>query len=237
MPVNTIKTAVWMISILFIAVSAVSADEVSHRGKVIEAYHEGNYSYMKLDVEGKEVWIASEPIEVSAGEEVEYIGGVPMSDFHSKGMNRTFESILFITRIKLVSGEGQDGKDRASSAGYHESVPQAVPDITPPGDGEIAKAKDGKTIHEIFTERKDLEGKEVVLRAKVMKVNKNILGKTWVTLQDGTGVAPNDKIMALTAEEIVVGDVPVVRGVVMTNVNIGSGYKYEVIIGDSKFTK
>lgn len=234
---NKMKTAACVIFILCISISIVHAEETAYRGKVTEAHHEGNYSYMKLDVDGKEVWLASQPMEVSVGDEVEYIGGVPMSDFYSKGLKRTFESILFITRIKVVSGDGEDDNGKPSHAGYHESVPGTTNDIAPPAEGEIAKAENGKTIHEIISETGQLNGKEVVLRAKVMKVNKNILSKNWITLRDGTGTAPNDKLIALTSEDVHAGDVLIVRGIIMNNVDFGSGYKYEVIIGDAKFTK
>jgi hypothetical protein len=73
-------------------------------------------------------------------------------------------------------------------------------------------------------------------RAKVMKVSQDILGKNWVTLTDGSGKSPDDKIVATTKETPSVGAVVTVSGRLKTNVNLGSGYQYKVIIEEAKFT-
>ena len=48
-------------------------------------------------------------------------------------------------------------------------------------EGEIAPLEGGKTIADIHTESEKLKDQQVTLRAKVMKVSENILGKNWGT--------------------------------------------------------
>ena len=120
----------------------------------------------------------------------------------------------------------------------HKGIKAAGKGATLPKPGEIAKAKGGKTVAELYGEKEKLNSKKVVTRAKVMKVNKQILGKDWVTLADGTGKSPDDKIVATTTlESPAVGDVVTVSGVLKTNVDLGSGYLYKVIIEDARFVK
>ena len=231
------KVSIFILTILFCAASAIYADNTPHVATVAETFNAGNYTYLKLDEDGKEVWLASQPIKVSAGEKVEYIGGIPMKDFHSRSLNRTFESIRLITRIKVLDRDSGKTEPEKKGADNHDSAPEKPKTASAPQKGEIEKAENGKTVDEIFSEREDLKDKEVVLRAKVIKVSTKILGMNWITLSDGTGTAPDNKITATTSEEINLGDVLTVRGVVKNNVNIGSGYNYKAMIGDAKFTK
>ncbi len=61
--------------------------------------------------------------------------------------------------------------------------------------------------------------------------------KNWITLEDGTGTAPDNKLVATTKESINIGDTLTVKGILKTNVDLGAGYNYKVIIEDAKFTK
>lgn len=216
-----------------------AADEAIHKGKVTFTQNAGGYSYIKVRESGKEEWLAALPMKVSVGDEIEYTCGDVMSNFQSKAMNKTFESIRFVSRIHVI------GKDAPQQAIQKEVMPKddvhkgikASTDVAEPKQGEIASAKDGKTIAELFSEREKLKGGKIVLRAKVMKVSKNILGKNWVTLDDGSGKSPDDSIVAVTMEIPKPGDIVTASGILKTNVNLGAGYQYKVLIEDAKFTK
>lgn len=232
-----IKKILMSIAVLLFAVTGLYAEETPHVGKVTETMNAGNYTYIKLDEDGEEVWLASSPMDVSVGERVEYIGGVPMKDFRSKSLERSFESILLITRIKVLDRENGDEEEQKEKGDYHESIPQKKQSLSLPARGEIAKAEKGNTIEEILAAHKEMKDREVVVRAKVMKVTENIMGKNWITLSDGTGTAPDNKLIAITSENVTVGDIVTVRGVVKNDVNLGAGYKYDVLIGDARITE
>ncbi len=70
-----------------------------------------------------------------------------------------------------------------------------------------------------------------------MKVNKNILGKNWVTLADGTGKIPDNQLLVLTKETADTGDIITVSGVIKNDVNIGAGYEFKVLIDNAKLIK
>jgi hypothetical protein len=61
------------------------------------------------------------------------------------------------------------------------------------------------------------------------------MGKNWITLQDGTGAAPNDKLLATSQEKATLGETVTVQGVVRTDVDLGSGYRYDVLLEEATF--
>lgn len=212
------------------ASSGFAADAEIHSGTVTYAKTAGSYTYIKLKESGKESWLAALPMIVAVGDQVEYVGGDTMKDFKSKAMNQTFDSIRFVARIHVVNKDmPMDAVHRGSKAGNTLAVA--------PVQGEIAKPKGGRTVAELFNDKDKLNGKKVLARAKVMKVSQNILGKNWVTLADGTGQSPSDKMVATTMETPAVGSVVNVSGLLKTNVNLGAGYQYKAIIEEARFTQ
>jgi hypothetical protein len=72
-----------------------------------------------------------------------------------------------------------------------------------------------------------------------VKVSSGILGMNWIHLQDGSGVASagTHDILVTTADSIAVGEVVNASGVVRTDVNVGQGYAYAVLVEDAKLRK
>jgi len=215
---------------LFYTSAGFAAGDETHTGTVTLAKTSGGYTYLKVKEGGKEKWLAALPMSVAVGDQVEYAGGDTMKDFKSKAMDQTFDSIHFVSRIHVVN------KDMPKDD-FHKGIKPENRVAIPPKQGEIAKPKGGKTVAELFSEMDKLNNGKVVTRAKVMKVSKNIMGKNWITLSDGTGKAPDDKIVATSQDVPEVGDVVSASGTLKTNVNLGSGYQYRAIVENAKFTK
>ena len=70
-----------------------------------------------------------------------------------------------------------------------------------------------------------------------MKVSKNIMGKNWITLEDGTGTAPGNKLIATSTSVAEIGTLVTVTGVIHSNVDLGSGYNYKVLLEEASFTQ
>jgi hypothetical protein len=204
---------------------------------VIETISAGQYIYLKLDEQGEETWLATLQMPVSPGDEVEYLGGDIMQDFHSKTLDRTFDSIRFVTRIHVPGRDNASADSAMPDDKYHQHTEGKNISVVAPKKGDIARAAGGKTIEELLVAGEGLTGEKVALRAVVMKVSNNILGKNWITLQDGTGVAPDDKLIVTTSETVEAGTKVMVEGVVRTNVDLGAGYQYKVLLEDARFTR
>ena len=222
--------------LIFSSVSLAN-DSSSGTGTVVETMDSGGYTYVRLEENNR--WVASRTFTVSIGDNVTYADAAEMGDFHSRSLDRTFENILFTQSLAVVKPfDAQAHANAAASAtmsdqlGIAKSTASAAPEA-----GEITPMEGGKTIAAIRTEYQQLNGQQVAVRAKVMKVSKNILGKNWITLQDGTGTAPENKLLATSAELAEIGDVVTAKGVVKTDVDLGSGYKYKVVLEEATFSR
>jgi hypothetical protein len=126
-----------------------------------------------------------------------------------------------------------------SQAGEMASQPHPVPsEATASIDlSGLAKAEGGQTVAEVFAGRDQLEGKTVVVRGKVVKVNANIMGKNWLHVRDGSGEeGSNDLTITTTGALPAVGDTVVVTGSLGLNRDFGMGYQYPVILEEAEVT-
>jgi hypothetical protein len=73
----------------------------------------------------------------------------------------------------------------------------------------------------------------------VVKVNIGIMGKNWLHLRDGSGSAADgsNDILVTTRDTAALGDIVSIKGTVRTDVNLGSGYTYAVLIEDAAVHK
>ena len=219
----------------------IAEPNYSKSGMILEAIDVETYTYMRLDMQGNEVWIASNPVNVSEGDVVKFSNAMLMKDFHSKVLGRNFESILFVTGVELVGATDEVSLGQVDSSNVvdpHEGLNiqakanQQLADLAPI---DVQPLEGGSTIATIFADHEQLEGKEVSLRAKVVKFSPNILGKNWITLQDGTGTATSNSLVVTSSESVNVGDELIVKGLIRINVDIGAGYTYQVILEESSF--
>jgi hypothetical protein len=211
------------------------ANTGSNSGTVAETIDAGGYTYLRI--KESDTWIATSTMEVSEGTQIEYSGGSEMLNFHSKSLDRTFESIWFFGTVNV---SGRDAEQLHQGVENHPSVHDTIPKstaIASPAPGEIEKLKDGNTIAEIFSDPTALDGQEVSLRARVTKVNADIMGRNWITLQDGTGTAPGNKLIATSQDLLTVGETVTVKGVIRNDVDLGSGYHYLALLEEATFAK
>lgn len=79
------------------------AAEVIMAGKVIETMNAANYSYLRIEKDGKAAWAAVPATDLLVGDEIELMPGTAMGKFVSKTMHRTFNSIYFAGGVKVTS--------------------------------------------------------------------------------------------------------------------------------------
>jgi hypothetical protein len=208
---------------------------VSIAGKVIETINAAGYTYVQVHTGSENVWAAAPEFQVRVGDQVVIPEGAPMRNFHSNTLNRDFPVIHFASSIVNRSG-GTQAKGAEMPAGH---PPTVVSSTRPPIDvSGVAKADGGIIIGELFADKAKLSGKQVTLRAKVVKFIGQVMGKSWLHVRDGSGDAhahTND-LTVTTDVTVKVGDTVLVTGKVGLNKDFGYGYKYDVIIEDAKVT-
>lgn len=233
---------------------AQSAQPLS--GQVLEAQDAGIYTYIRLKTATGETWAAVNKAAVKKGQTVTIGNPMEMRNFESKSLNRTFDRIVFGTLAAAPSaappaagapppaanaappaaGARPEGA-RGNLGKVHGNVAK-VPD---PGVISVAKAegRSGHTVAEVNAQRAALKGKQVAVRAKVIKVTPGILGRNWIHLRDGSGSAADNThdLLVTSKDKPQVGDVVLAKGVVMTDVKLGEGYAYKVLIENASFQK
>lgn len=84
------------------AAPATAAIPVPNKGKVLEVIDTSMYTYLQVTGDKSPVWLAASKFKVAKGDTVNYSNGAVMSNFHSKSLNRTFESIIFVDKASVV---------------------------------------------------------------------------------------------------------------------------------------
>ncbi|MBU0755627.1 MAG: hypothetical protein KJ645_10845 [Planctomycetes bacterium] len=218
-------------------------------GTVVETMNASRYTYLLVDTGGAKVWAAVPECAVKVGDAVKVPEGIAMDRFHSETLDRTFDLVYFSQGVEVMGDrEGAGGVSRNDSE-IMGGLPQGHPGIggisSPPAGIDagnidftgLERPEGGSTVADIFTNKDGLSGKEVLLRGKVVKFNRNILGKNWLHLRDGTGAEGGNDLTINTQAEVDVGDTVLARGMIVLNKDFGFGYKYEVLIEDAVITK
>lgn len=100
---------------------------------------------------------------------------------------------------------------------------------------EKAKGANAYTVSETYGKAGKLDKKTVVVRGKVVKVSKGIMGKNWVHLRDGSGDSGKgtNNLVVTTQDVPKVGDVVTAKGILYKDKDFGAGYKYKVIVEEA----
>lgn len=76
-----------------------SVSHTGNKGTVLAVTDAGTYTYIQVDADGQTLWLATNTVSVSEGDRIAWGTHAVMRDFHSKMLNRTFETVLFVNGI------------------------------------------------------------------------------------------------------------------------------------------
>jgi hypothetical protein len=81
--------------------NAFAASQYANKGKVLEVMDASIYTYMQVSSDKGPVWIAASKTSVAKGSTISYPDGAVMTNFTSKALNRTFDKIIFVDKVKV----------------------------------------------------------------------------------------------------------------------------------------
>ena len=207
-------------------------------GSVIETIDASGYTYVQVDVDGKELWLAGPETTITQGGSIDIDTSSPMNNFHSKTLNRNFEVIYFVNRF---SGSAVQGA-AATTSTPETDLPAGHMPVTDPHttttekitlSQPVERAEGGNTIAEVISNKKELSGKVVKVRGKVTKFTPEIMNKNWIHIIDGSG---DNDLTVITDQTAEIGQMIVIEGNVVLDKDFGYGYFYELLIEDAKIT-
>lgn len=211
-----------------------AAQSRSVKGEVLEVKDVDPYTYLRLRTKDGETWAAVNKAPIKKGAEVTIENASVMNNFESKSLKKTFARIVFGTLAGTATGTAPAAGDMSR---VHQG-PSQTPDVA---DVKVPKAQgpDARTVAEVVGKKTELKDKPVMVRGKVVKFTANVMGKNWVHLRDGSGSAKDNTndILVTTKDQAQIGNIVVARGVVRTDVDLGSGYAYKVLIEGATLQK
>jgi hypothetical protein len=72
------------------------AELTGNTGQVLSVIQVPGYTYVEVRNNGRNLWLAGNPVELAKGEIVSWADSAMMRNFESKALNRTFEELMFV---------------------------------------------------------------------------------------------------------------------------------------------
>lgn len=220
------------------------------QGEVLEVLNVDSYTYLRLKTASGEAWAAVTTAALSKGAKVTIANAMPMTNFESKTLKRRFDRVYFGHLAGAGAKTAAGGPPPAMHGGMAGAVSGGMPGAmhSPGGSPATAVATtpvpkasgaDARTVAEVVQGKAKLKDKTVLIRARVVKVNNGIMGKNWLHLQDGSGKAQDGShdVLVTSKDTAAVGDIVTARGTVRTDVTVGPGYAYAVLVEDASVSK
>lgn len=199
-----------------VTIGEALADPYAHEtirvtGIVNQTIDVTGYTYIEIIDSTGSLWVAGYSAQLDNGTEITATGNLNI-EFSSTLLGRTFDIILFADSIS--------GGNTSVSNSPHDSSTIITGDIN------VTPVDGGTRIEDIKSMSAQLDGQVVKVSAVVVK-NVVLIDDYFLTLDDGTGEL---KARCPNTFNVSQGDSVVVTGSVMTDVDLGSGYYYEVLL-------
>ena len=198
-----------------------------HTVVVQEVIQARAYTYLNVKEKDSDFWIAITKREIEVGETLSFAGGLAMKNFESKDLQRTFEMIYFVDNIV-------GNKPLSTVSKQSVEIPHRMKPVIEKKEISIEPIKGGITIGELFSNKDLYANKTVRIKGQVTKVNRAIMGKNWIHLQDGTSGSGNYDLTITTQDEVSLDDVVTFEGTIVLNRDFGAGYAYDCLMEEAK---
>jgi hypothetical protein len=196
---------------------------VLHQVVVKEVLQANGYTYLRVKEGSKEEWLAVVKIAASPGQIFTYKDAAPMTNFTSKELKRTFDEVLFISKLTLstdkkppLKAEKKEGNKISQTKTKGSSKPAVL-----------------VTIAKLLENKQKYDGKLVLIKGEVTKFTGDILEKNWIHIKDIDSPSAMTDLTVTCNQPVKVGDVIQVEGKISLNKDYGSGYFFSIIMEDA----
>ena len=193
-----------------------------HKVVVQEVLNTEKYTYMNVLEKGEKRWVAIPKNEIKVGETYYYSGGLLKKNFYSREFDRVFETIYLVSKI-------WQQKTTNTNAVIKPAISRTKAGASLNGEvGKIEPSEGAITLAELFKNKEKYANQKVKITGKCVKVNPKIMKRNWIHLQDGSG--EDLDLTITTQQDIPLGAVLTLEGVIALDRDFGSGYRYDIIM-------
>jgi hypothetical protein len=216
--------------------------ETSLAGEVREAIDVADYTYLRLLTQDRgELWAAVSKAAVSVGSRVSIVDAARMTNFESATLKRTFDVIYFGNlgspgRAPSPTGALPPGHPPLEGHGVASSPhgAAAAPVVASTVKVTPATGPNAYAIAALFAQGASLEGKPARVRGQILKAT-SVQGVTYYRISDGSSAEPSSaQLVVSSTAQASSGQVVTFEGQVRTNVDVGIGLKYPVMLQDAR---
>ncbi|MEJ2052410.1 MAG: GW dipeptide domain-containing protein [Calditrichaceae bacterium] len=201
-----------------------------HKVKVDEVIQANSYTYLKVEENNREYWMAiAKSNSIKEDDVLYYNTALEMKDFKSKDLDRTFKTIYFVQNIS----------DKPIQS-PHRMPPESVNQRKTSKKDESISVKPvngGITIAELYKNKDKYAGKQIKIKGQVTKYNASIMGKNWVHIQDGTEYNDNYDLTITTQDQVAMGDIAIFEGTIVLDQDFGAGYSYKILMENANLVE
>jgi hypothetical protein len=76
--------------------------QLPQKAKVLSTIAAAPYVYIEVSQNKKTLWLAANALPVKKGDVIRFDNGMVMTNFHSKTLNRTFPSVVFVNTVVVT---------------------------------------------------------------------------------------------------------------------------------------
>ena len=173
---------------------------------VTEVLQTSNYTYLNVEEEGNQYWMAVTSREAKPGDVFYYSKFMEMKNFQSRELNKNFPVILFV----------EDLSDQPVKPGENKMPMQSKgrPEVGKWSEVSVQPAKGGITIADLYKNPGAYAGKPAIIRGVVVKFSKEIMKKNWAHIQDGTDYEGKYDLTVTTLDSVQVGNQVTFTGII-----------------------
>lgn len=74
---------------------------LSQQGTVLSSMDVPQYTYIEVRQDKQSRWLAASTVAVKKGDVIRFDNGMPMTNFYSKTLKRSFPSITFVSKVEV----------------------------------------------------------------------------------------------------------------------------------------
>jgi hypothetical protein len=194
---------------------------------VLEVLQANSYTYVKGEENGSERWLAIMKSDIEVGKTYYYGDAMEMTNFQSKDLDRTFESVYFLSQLSEDPISNKAAASMTPGADPHKKQTVEKKDMS------IQHQAGETTIANLYENKESLKSKKVTVKGVVTKYNPGIMNRNWVHIQDGTGDENSFDLTITTQDQVSIGSIAKFEGVVAIDKDFGHGYKYELLLEEA----